>query len=270
MAPKKRATSKKASKKAALKPRAKASQSVALKGAVAIGVAGSLASPPQEPAVGSTAIGVAGGSGPTAGTAPQFSNWALPPQNSVTAFGRGAFTGAFETPPPLPLISPIITIERVIAQRPSEVREKARYFAKEFSLELDKLRRTKPNEPEKLMEYERVVDLINLASDGFKELADTLDEAALNKVGSNPEPVLLGRAAGIVHSLGEATKKWFAENNSLIFEGAVRIGLLGLGILFLTSLGIDPTITMTAAVAYIAKNAGKSKPHNDKKPSKKR
>src|SRR5258705_6705786 len=119
MAPKKRATSKKASKKAALKPRAKASQSVALEGAVAIGVAGSLASP-QEPAVGSTATGVAGGSRPTAGTAPQFSNWVLPPQNSVTAFGRGAFTGAFETPPPLPLINSISTIERIIAQRPSQ------------------------------------------------------------------------------------------------------------------------------------------------------
>lgn len=270
MAAKKRATSKKGAKKAALKPIADASKSVALTGAVAIGVAGSLASP-QKQAMGVSAIALAGGSKPTAGTAPQFSELVSPPQTSIAAFDRGAFTGAFETPPPLPLNSAVSAIERMIAQRPSVVRERARYFAKEFSLELDKLRRTKPNEPKRLAEYERVVGLFNRASNGFRALADTLDEGAPNNAGASFEPVVLGRAAEIVHSLGEATKEWFAENSSIVFEGAVRIGLLGLGILFLSSLGIDPTFTTTAAVAYIAKTAGKSKSHGSspkKKPKK--
>jgi len=286
MAANKRATSKKKTKKAASKPRAmskgarltdqgtaalepsEAPQSVALTGAVAIGSAGSLASP-QKQAMGASATGLAGGSKPAADTAPQFSDWVQPPQTNMTAFQSRAFTGAFETPPPLPLIAPIRAIERAIAQRPSEVREKARQFATEFSSEVEKLKQKKPNEPEKLAEYERVVSLFDLASDGFRALADTLDEASEKNVGAPPEQVLLGRAAEIVHSLGEATKKWFTENNSLVFEGAVRIGLLGLGILFLSSLGVDP-LTTTAAVAYIAKNAGKSKPNKvGKKQSKK-
>jgi hypothetical protein len=121
----------------------------------------------------------------------------------------------------------------------------------------------KPNEASKLEEYEGLIKFINETSDGLQSLADTIDSAIQATQGS-PEPVLLGKAAEIANGVHTRAMEWLLANSATVFEGAFRLGLFGLGMAFVSALGIELSPAVTASIAALAGTAGKEKPPDAK------
>ncbi len=163
--------------------------------------------------------------------------------------GSSASAGADET---------AVAIRRALVARPVSIRDSARALAQALKEQAVELQHSKPNEPEKLLEYEKLITFIDDTSNGLAVLADTIDSAIQN--GSDtPEPVLLGKAAEIARELQAGAMEWLQANRTTVFEGAFRLGLFGLGIAFVSALGIEVTAAVVGSIGVLVGTVGKGK-----------
>jgi hypothetical protein len=158
----------------------------------------------------------------------------------------------------------IEAIQRALVARPLPIRDAARALAVALKAQAVELQHAKPNEPSKLEEYEGLIQFINETSDGLQALADTIDRAIGDTQQGSPEPVLLGKAAEIANQVHAGAMEWLLANRATVFEGAFRIGLFGLGMAFVSALGIELSPAVTASIATLAGTVGKGKPPDAK------
>jgi hypothetical protein len=151
-----------------------------------------------------------------------------------------------------------LALRRALVARPVPIRDSARALAQALKEQAVELQHSKPNEPEKLLEYEKLITFIADTSDGLAVLADTIDSAIQN--GSDtPEPVLLGKAAEIARELQVGAMEWLQANRTTVFEGAFRLGLFGLGIAFVSALGIEVSPAVVGSIGVLVGTVGKGK-----------
>jgi hypothetical protein len=183
------------------------------------------------------------------------------------AFDPKAFEGrAFDTAPQRDAGAAPQTIEaiqRALAARPLPIRDAARALAGALKAQAVELQHVKPNEASRLEEHESLINFIYETSGGLQELADTID-SAIQDAQSRHEPVLLGKAAEIANRVHDRALEWLLANSATVFEGAFRVGLFGLGMAFVSVLGIELSPSVTAAIATLAGTVGKAKPPDAK------
>jgi Pentapeptide repeats (8 copies) len=187
---------------------------------------------------------------------------------SSGAFDPAAFDRrTFDTAPPLdPGAVPqtIEAIQRALVARPLPIRDAARALAGALKRQAVELQHVKPNEASKLEEYEGLIKFINETSDGLQSLADTIDSAIQATPQGSSEPVLLGKAAEIANGVHARAMEWLLANSATVFDGAFRLGLFGLGMAFVSALGIELSPAVTASIAALAGTVGKGKPPDPK------
>jgi hypothetical protein len=206
---------------------------------------------------------------PAAGTAPSEIQ-SIPPANSAAAIEMPA-TGPLESSRGIPLVmreslaagsigvsgaqaeltlrAAPDSIERTLSDRHFDVANAARALAEQFSAQVEELRQNKPNDPDRLTQYDSLIPFLEKMAYGLANLADALDKLAGSDAA--PEPVLLGKAAEIARWLQKAATDWLEANNTMVIDVPIRLGLFGFGIAFVHALGIDST-AVTAGLAYLA------------------
>ena len=162
-------------------------------------------------------------------------------------------------------------IRRRLLERPDDIRETARNLSDAFRNQANELRRSKPNEPGQLAQYESLLSFFEQMAAGLTDLADALDRAFSSATASprpSPEPVLLGKAAQIARALQLRTQQWIEEMGTAVIDVPVRIGVLCAGIAFLHSIGAD-SLGAIAALGWLVRPRGEKKtarkPSNKKK-----
>jgi hypothetical protein len=176
-----------------------------------------------------------------------------------------------------PTADQVTVIERRLLERPDDIRAAARGFAKAFKEQADELRRSKPNEPDRLAQWDDLIAFFEKMAAGLGDLADALDQAFKTPVAAAPsEPIFLGKAAEIAHQLQLGAIDWLEKNRTVVIDVPIRFALLCGGISFLHWLDAD-SIQAIAALGWLARSRGsenkKKKPLGKKKggnrPSKK-
>jgi hypothetical protein len=147
------------------------------------------------------------------------------------------------------------TIVRRLSQQPLDVRNAARALSDDFRAQIEELNRYKPNDAASLTQHESLVALFERMASGLSDLADALDNAISNAKGGKPEPTFLGRAGEIARQLNLGLMEWLAENRTLVIDIPLRVGLFGLGVAFLHSIGADSTAAIAGLTALALKRA---------------
>ncbi|MGP0085782.1 MAG: DUF1488 family protein [Steroidobacteraceae bacterium] len=225
------------------------------------------------------AVPIPPGTVPEAGTAPTstvkvVSDSGLPFGTSTEIFAgvqpqvnRAALSSTTgEVLPPLPLVAAALSgegkvtaeatvmpgpgpIERRLSERPTDIRDAARALSRDFTAQVEELKRNKPNDADRLAQYDVLIPFFERMAVGLGDLADVLDRAG--RTNGTPEPVLLGKAAEVARQLQLSAMEWLEANRTMVIDVPVRLGLFGLGVAFLHALGVDST-AVTASLAYLA------------------
>lgn len=123
------------------------------------------------------------------------------------------------------------TIELRLSEHPADIQKAARALSKAIADQIDSLRTSNGAE---------VRDFIDFLQEIAKELdalADLIDRAIGAGSVTTPEPILLGKAAEIARNLGAFTVEGIERNRAFIQDCTVRIGLAGVGLVFLQACG---------------------------------
>jgi hypothetical protein len=126
-----------------------------------------------------------------------------------------------------------------LSERPTEIRDAARALSQEFTAQVEELKRSRPNEPDRLAKHDDLVAFFEKMAAGLSDLADALDRAVNKATEGKLEPAFLGTAAQVVRQLQLGTMEWLEKNRMTVFEVPFRIGLFGLGLAFVHALGVD-------------------------------
>jgi hypothetical protein len=143
-------------------------------------------------------------------------------------------------------------VERRIAERASDIRDAAHALSKAFTEQLDLLRKSKPNDPARLPDYEDLVAFFERMASGLAKLAGTLDElmeAVASK--SDREPLFLGKAAEIAEQLNIGLMEWLEQNRSKVFDYPIKLSLFAGSLLFLHHFAIDTDTVLKIVGGYI-------------------
>jgi hypothetical protein len=147
---------------------------------------------------------------------------------------------------------------RALSERPTQIRDAARALSREFTAQVKELKRSKPNEPDRLAKHNDLVALFEKMAAGLSNLADALDQAVNKASAGKLEPAFLGKAAKVVGQLQEGVMEWLKENRTTLIEVPIRIGLFGLGLTFVHALGVDDNLVTTLIAGLALKKAPKS------------
>jgi hypothetical protein len=169
--------------------------------------------------------------------------------------------------PPIPVTAgSVAVVEGRLSREPEAIRDLARNLSQEFASQAEDLKRSRPND-ERLAQHDDLIAFFERMADGLAQLADALDEA-VKGAGNSPDSVSIGKAAQIARSLHEGVMRWLEQNFTSSFDCAVRIGLFGVGITFLHSIGAD-YVAAVGALGTLALKGGQAKDRKSKKTSKK-
>jgi hypothetical protein len=162
--------------------------------------------------------------------------------------------------PPTPLVAASLevgkdTIESKLAERPADIRDLARALSREFTAQVEELKRSPPNEPGRLDQYDALVAFFEKMAAGLSNLADALDRAVTAE--GKPEPAFLGRAAEVARQLQLGAMEWLEQNRMTVIEVPFRIGLFGLGVAFVHALGVDSNFVTTLIAGLSLRRAPK-------------
>src|SRR5215472_15783384 len=92
---------------------------------------------------------------------------------------------------------------------------------------------------------------------GLADLADALDKAISQGSEGRPEPIFLGTAGKIAEQLHVGLIEWIEENRTMVVDVPIRIGLFGLGAMFLHAVGAD-SVTAIGSLAWLLRRPAKS------------
>jgi Kinase/pyrophosphorylase len=157
-------------------------------------------------------------------------------------------------------------IERRLSEQPVGIRDAARTLSQEFTVQIDELRRFKPNDPGRLAEHHDLVDFFKKMAAGLANLADALDGALRNATDGKPEPALLGTAGKIAEQLHVGLMEWLEANRTFAVEIPIRLAFFGAGVAFLHSIAVDGIPAIAGLTALVLKRGPKP---SKKSPSKK-
>jgi hypothetical protein len=135
---------------------------------------------------------------------------------------------------------------KALSEQTEDIRSASRALAREFAEAANELKRSRPNEDTALAKYGELLDIFEKMAGGLSALADALDKATLNASDGKPEPVFLGIAGQVVQQLRLGLMEWLEANRTVVIDVPVRIGLFGLGVAFLHSIGADSGWAVTA------------------------
>jgi hypothetical protein len=113
--------------------------------------------------------------------------------------------------------------------------------------ELEKLDAERPNDPDRIANFGRQRELLQLFADGFARIARALSSLEADL----PGPVLVGKAAKIVESVGNGISKWWRKNEDEAFDWAMRIPVLTAGVAALGWAGANMLVGTTAVAALV-------------------
>jgi hypothetical protein len=146
-----------------------------------------------------------------------------------------------------------LTIERRLSEQPADIRDAARALCQELRAQADELKQLRWNDPDRIAQRGNLVALFEKLANGLANLADNLDHAISKATEGKPEPVFLGKAADVAHKLHFGLMEWLAENRTAVFDIPYRIGLFGLSVTFLHSVGADSMAAIGALVGLLLK-----------------
>jgi hypothetical protein len=144
-------------------------------------------------------------------------------------------------------------IEAVLATRPADIRDAARALSQEFTSEMARLQKSRPNDPDRLPQHDDLIALFEKMARGLAALADALDAAVKGDAQGKPEPIFLGKAAQAAQWLQGCLVEWLEKNRTKVIDVPLRIGVFGLGVSFLSSIGADSLAAIGALVTLILK-----------------
>jgi hypothetical protein len=129
--------------------------------------------------------------------------------------------------------------------------------------EIERLDAAPPNDPDTVVQYNRHRELLQIFAEGFDRIAKAVAAFAAKP----NEPILLGKAADVVNSVGDQVTKWWKENGTDVADWAIRLPILTGGIAALGWAGADMVVGTTAIAALVGgdkvlkaiKSQGKSK-----------
>jgi hypothetical protein len=183
---------------------------------------------------------------PWAGTAPMGMSPDTPLPLRAQAAAEASLSGQGAMHADAVVVHPPVVdrpIERILSERHADIRDAARVLSRDFAAQVEELKRTRPNEPDRLAEHDALVAFLEKMATGLNQLADALEQAV--GAGGEPEPVLLGKAAEITRWLQRTVVEYLKESRTAVINVPVRIGLFGLGVAFVHALGIDSVIVDT-------------------------
>ena len=112
---------------------------------------------------------------------------------------------------------------------------------------IDELDHELPNDPEAVARNKTQRELLTILADGFKKIADALQDI----VDNTPEPILLGKAADIVNSVGAAVNDWWARSKNDAIDMSVKIPVFTAGVAALGWAGANMTVATSAIAAIV-------------------
>jgi hypothetical protein len=99
------------------------------------------------------------------------------PEPMTVVNDRGEVIGEVAPNPRIPGGIYARVIERKLLERPDDIREAARNLSDAFRNQAHELRKSKPNEPGQLAQYENLLSFFEQMAAGLADLADALDRA---------------------------------------------------------------------------------------------
>lgn len=99
-------------------------------------------------------------------------------------------------------------IEGRLAEQPIDIRDAARALSRAFSEQVEELKRSKPNAPERVVEHDGLVAFFERMAAGLAELADALDKVVSGAREGKLEPAFLGTAGKIAEQLHLGLMEW--------------------------------------------------------------
>jgi hypothetical protein len=151
-----------------------------------------------------------------------------------------------------------------LSERPVEIRDAARALSREFAAQVEELKGSRPNEPDRLAKHDDLVGFLERMAAGLSKLADALDQAMNEAAEGKLEPAFLGRTAEVVRQLQLGAIEWLEKNRTTVFEVPFRIGLFGLGLAFVHALGVDGHLVTTLIAGLALKQAPKKSKRSSK------
>jgi hypothetical protein len=151
----------------------------------------------------------------------------------------------------------VASTERRFSGNIDGFRDAARTLAAEFVAQIDEMQRSRPNDEAGLAAYEQLMAFFDRMATGLAQLADALDEAT--KSDAENQPIFLGKAGKIADWLHAATMEFLEKHRTTVVEIPVRIGFLGVGLVFLHSLGADSVAALTALTPLVTLQGGSKK-----------
>jgi hypothetical protein len=113
--------------------------------------------------------------------------------------------------------------------------------------EIERLNAERPNDPDRIKDYERQRELLKIFADGFARIAHAL--AALD-VDLN-HPVKLSKVVKAIESVGNGVNRWWKANEDEAIDWAVRIPVLTAGVAALGWAGANMTVGTTVVAALV-------------------
>jgi hypothetical protein len=113
--------------------------------------------------------------------------------------------------------------------------------------EIERLNAERPNDPDRIKDYERQRELLTIFADGFARIAHALAvlDADLN------HPVKLSKVVKVIESVGNGINRWWKANEDEAIDWAVRIPVLTAGVAALGWAGANMTVGTTVVAALV-------------------
>jgi hypothetical protein len=134
------------------------------------------------------------------------------------------------------------TVERRLADRPTEIRDAARALSKAIADQIAELNASKPNEPQRLAQQNDFVAFLQSIAAGLDALAEAIDRAIAAGSAEKPEPILLGKAGEIARHLGTAVAEGLERNRAYIVDCSIKFFVFAAGFALLHAIGVNDSL----------------------------
>jgi hypothetical protein len=99
-------------------------------------------------------------------------------------------------------------IEGRLSEQTVDIRDAARALSRAFSEQIEELKRSKPNDPERLVEHDGLVAFFERMAAGLGDLADALDRAISGASDGKLESIFVRTAGKIAEQLHVGLMEW--------------------------------------------------------------
>jgi hypothetical protein len=137
-------------------------------------------------------------------------------------------------------VGPQPAFERILIERPADIRDAARALETVIKEEIDRLNASTPNAPDDLAKHNTFVSFLEMVAAELRKLVDTLDRAIeAAKTSPEQEPMFLGRAGKIAKQLQIGFDEFLEKNRAHVAGYSVRVGLFAAAFTFLHACGVS-------------------------------